>query len=144
MQYSDHGASPTTEWHDRGSFHRDIEASCCHPSHLPMSVSTPLCQCPMHLGLITSVQPLFPEHRGGEQRKPRQRGQYISHIEHRCSCCRRASNQGRETDVFSEGGGVGILNKHAKEFCRRFAETLLDISPNVDDEAGVTADDNPD
>ena len=46
--------------------------------------------------------------------------------------------------MFSEGGGVGVLNEHAKEFCGRFTETLLDILPNVDDEAGVTAEDNPD
>ena len=99
-----------------------------------MSVSTSLYQRPTHLDLIVSVEPLFPKHGEASSKKGHRETSIHRALNADVAGVREFPIKGRRIDVFSEGGGVGVLNEDAEELRRRLGEILLDILLDVDDE----------
>ena len=88
----------------------------------------------MHLGLIVPVGPLFSEH-GEASSENRYRETSIVHtLNADIAGVRGFPNERWRFDVFSEGGGVGVLNEDEKEFCGCLGEISFDILLEVDDE----------
>ena len=88
----------------------------------------------MHLDLIVLVEPLFSEH-GKASSENRHRETSIHHtLNADVAGVQEFPIEWRRIDVFSEGGGVGVLNEDAEEFRGRLGEIFFDILLEVDDE----------
>lgn len=97
-------------------------------------MSTSLYQRPTHLDLVISIEPLFSKHGEASGENGHRETSIQGALDADVAGIREFPIKGRRIDVFSKGGGVGVLNENAEELRGRLAEILFDILLDIDDE----------